>query len=455
MRHPDHPEQYKYCGRADDTLTQTLGEKTNPVPIELTIRGSSEYVAEGELWPKGFTNQWLSASPGVASAWQADSPMPHPTLAAIVFGDGRPQIGCLILPSEACAGMSSEDIKKSIIPAVEVANAAAPTHSRIVPELVEILPIGTYVPIATKGSILRPACYVAFKDLIGERRGSRSSANSLEYTFRGARTNASLGSTDGVYERYESAQDTSKLSLQGKELEMHLKDIIAQVIGPKKAECLESETDLFNFGIDSLQSARIRLLVMRSINLNGYSLSQNVIYENPSIQKLARHVDSVASGATGMTAENRNEAAHQVMWDLVKKYTVNLEHHAAGLKSPSSASAQSQTRHVVVLTGATGALGAHLLSQMLAMPTIHRVYALVRAESDGSALRRVKKAFVERKLALVQEDKLACLASRLGGEKLGLEEAVYDQIAASATAVIHVSHSTITARVTSGADPLQ
>ncbi len=30
-------DQYKYIGRLDDTLTQTLGEKTNPVPIELAI----------------------------------------------------------------------------------------------------------------------------------------------------------------------------------------------------------------------------------------------------------------------------------------------------------------------------------------------------------------------------------------------------------------------------------
>lgn len=36
-RHPDHPTWYKYLGRMDDTLTQTLGEKTNPVPIELAI----------------------------------------------------------------------------------------------------------------------------------------------------------------------------------------------------------------------------------------------------------------------------------------------------------------------------------------------------------------------------------------------------------------------------------
>jgi hypothetical protein len=37
QRHPEHSDWLKYIGRLDDTLTQTLGEKTNPVPIELAI----------------------------------------------------------------------------------------------------------------------------------------------------------------------------------------------------------------------------------------------------------------------------------------------------------------------------------------------------------------------------------------------------------------------------------
>lgn len=37
QRHPVHKSWYKVIGRLDDTLTQTLGEKTNPIPIELAI----------------------------------------------------------------------------------------------------------------------------------------------------------------------------------------------------------------------------------------------------------------------------------------------------------------------------------------------------------------------------------------------------------------------------------
>ena len=37
LQHPKNKHWFKYIGRMDDTLTQTLGEKTNPVPIELAI----------------------------------------------------------------------------------------------------------------------------------------------------------------------------------------------------------------------------------------------------------------------------------------------------------------------------------------------------------------------------------------------------------------------------------
>lgn len=37
LQHLEHPSWFKYIGRLDDTLMQTLGKKTNPVPIELAI----------------------------------------------------------------------------------------------------------------------------------------------------------------------------------------------------------------------------------------------------------------------------------------------------------------------------------------------------------------------------------------------------------------------------------
>jgi hypothetical protein len=99
------------------------------VPMELTIRGSSQYISEGEAHSCNPANL----------AHCLCSPE------AIVFGDGKPQIGCLIHPSALCNGMDREAILDKAWVGIDMANQAAPSHSRIVPELVEILPCDSYL----------------------------------------------------------------------------------------------------------------------------------------------------------------------------------------------------------------------------------------------------------------------------------------------------------------------
>ena len=61
---------------------------------------------------------------------------------AIVFGDGKPFCGCLILPSESAKDIAHDRalLMEKVWPAIELANKEAPSHSQIVPEMVEFLP---------------------------------------------------------------------------------------------------------------------------------------------------------------------------------------------------------------------------------------------------------------------------------------------------------------------------
>lgn len=68
------------------------------------------------------------------------SPKADQCSAAIVFGAGKPQTGCLILPSDLAKDLSHAEIMEKVWPVIEQANAAAPTHSRLLPEMIEILP---------------------------------------------------------------------------------------------------------------------------------------------------------------------------------------------------------------------------------------------------------------------------------------------------------------------------
>ncbi|KAJ6485861.1 L-aminoadipate-semialdehyde dehydrogenase [Mycena sanguinolenta] len=364
LRHPEHDNWYKYIGRLDDTLVQTLGEKTNPVPIELAIRGNSPHVAE-----------------------------------AIVFGAGKPQTGCLILPSDLAQGLSNAEIMEKIWPVVEQANAQAPTHSRILPEMIEILPRDTHIPIATKMSILRPACYAKFKDII-----------------------------EGVYARFEQEGDEgSKLRLAKPELEEFVFNTIVKALGPVKSANLDTKVDLFAFGVDSLQGTRIRNVFQKELFLAGGTLGQNVVYEYPSIEKLADHILSMQGGAS--QADNQHEVQ---MLSMVDKWLHKVEAH----KPAMSAMKRPEGARVVVLTGATGSLGAHILHHLVSSASVRQVICLSRAKSHEESVQRIAESMKARKLPL-PGDKLVSYAANANAPLLGLTETEYAHIRDQVTDVIH------------------
>jgi hypothetical protein len=208
LPHPTIEGAYKFIGRLDDTLTLVNGEKCQPTGMELSLKGESPYISE-----------------------------------AIVFGIARPHVGALILPTEKGAELLKETegeakFFNAIWPSIEKANEDAPSHGKLLPEMLIFLPANTQIPRADKASIIRPKVYKMFEDQIDDV--SRSVAGST--------------STDKaqIYARYERGeayipgQKVEKQQLAGKQLEGYL----AQMIGKyaKSDSPLESETDFFEFG---------------------------------------------------------------------------------------------------------------------------------------------------------------------------------------------------------------
>ncbi|WVF69836.1 hypothetical protein IAT40_004615 [Kwoniella sp. CBS 6097] len=375
LQHPEHKTWFKYIGRLDDTLTQTLGEKTNPVPIELAIRGNSPLVAE-----------------------------------CIVFGDGRPQTGALILPSEQGAELSKD--KKAYIdaiwPVIAEANAAAPTHSRILPEMVDVLPYGTEIPVATKMSILRPACYKKFADLI-----------------------------NAIYDRFEHGTGQPKKDISTKpEMEAFLTETILTALGEKASGGLEPSTDLFAYGVDSLQATRVRNVITKSLELGeDVKLGQNIVYEHPSISALA---DYLLAAKSGQAADNGPEAAHKTMLEMVERWSSQLVQEPAA-SGPTDVQINGTAGEVIVLTGATGSLGAHILDQLVREPGVAKVICLSRAKSHEDSLKRVEDSLSLRLRNLSPEAKakIISFAADVNRPDLGLQPDQYEMLRLHSTAVIH------------------
>lgn len=101
---------------------------------------------------------------------------------------------------------------------------------------------------------------------------------------------------------------------------------------------------------------------------------------------------------------------------------------------------QKPSKHTVLLTGATGALGAHILHSLNILPGISQVYCLVRSSSAENALSRVNESLSARRKPTISpsDDKIICLPSKIGKEYLGLSEKHFVDLAGKVTLIIHV-----------------
>lgn len=291
--------------------------------------------------------------------------------------------------------------------------------------MVDILPYGTEIPVvrlfplqyqsdfadngvkATKMSILRPACYKKFGSII-----------------------------NAIYERFEQGTGEPKQDISSKpEMESFLTSTILKALGDKAGPDLAPSTDLFSYGVDSLQATRVRNVITKSLELGDAKVGQNIVYEYPSISQLADYLLEVKTGKAG---QNGPEKDYKTMWTMVERYTSQL------IKEDSSAAAADVTsngysRQVIVLTGATGSLGAHILDQLVRRPDVSKVICLSRAKSHQDSLLRVQESLSQRlrMLSPEGESKIVSYAADVNRPDLGLSAEEYESLRRESTAVIH------------------
>ncbi|OTA69363.1 acetyl-CoA synthetase-like protein [Hypoxylon sp. EC38] len=314
---------------------------------------------------------------------------------ALIFGVGKAFPGLLIFPSEKARDMSKDDLLKTLQPVITAGNEAAEKFGQISMEMVEILPFGTIYPRTDKGTIIRAAAYRAFEEVI-----------------------------ESVYVRFEThddARDGVRKTLDLPGLVAYLLDMFTNAIGIKG---LTEETDFFECGTDSLQAVAARAKIMREIDIGDAVLSNNVVFEHPSVQKLASYLNSLR---TGEELAETDEIT--LMSNLIEKYS-KFPQFVPGGQQPDG--------EVVLLTGSTGSLGAHILSQLVLLPQVKKVYCLVRANAPEDAHSRVVSSLKSRNIfSTAVTEKAVCLPSDFSQESLGLDPSTFDTLRSTLTTVIH------------------
>lgn len=206
-------------------------------------------------------------------------------------------------------------------------------------------------------------------------------------------------------------------------LEAYLIKLGQQIIGP---QLVDPQTDFFSAGMDSLRAIQMRGLIVKDLNLGGNSkkLTQNVIFDTANVSNLAKHLLRLCQSQDG-----NDEVGDPVaeMETMIQKYSIFERHVPRSSTEPDY--------HVVVLTGVTGALGAHTLSQLLSHPSISKIYCLIRGKDP---LSRIQNSLQSRCL-LFPEDltRISALTSDLSHPHVGLDEPTFTTLATQNTLINH------------------
>ena len=290
--HPSEPDNWIYCGRADNIIVFSNGEKLNPVSIE----------------------HMMLDHPGVKGA--------------IVVGSNRFQPALIIEPVEhPKSEKEAKEFLDSLWPVVVKANKETVAHGQIGREFIALSNPDKPFLRAGKGTIQRGGTIRMYKDEI-----------------------------DSIYEHVSevTSSEAPKLDLSSKEaLTQSIETLFEKWLNAPK---LEPDTDFFTVGIDSMQVIHASRLLRAGlegagIHVDASAVATRVIYGHPTSRRLAEYLYSVANkeGQDATTGEAEQE--DHAIEAMLAKYTTDMPTGRADKPPPAE---ENQVVVITGTTGALG-----------------------------------------------------------------------------------------------------
>ncbi|RIB14933.1 hypothetical protein C2G38_1972430 [Gigaspora rosea] len=387
---PKGSGNYILLCRVDDTIVHATGEKTNPVPIEDTVR-LNEFVKH-----------------------------------AAVVGNNR-TFNCLLieLDYESIKRIPFLDITKSIFDSIHQANNECPSHSRIFDEMVYILPLeGKTLSRTFKNGIQRKKIEIDFKEEI-----------------------------EKLYDNFINHKVvTNNESFSNDQWdEGSVKTIILNSFNLATGDSFsnEDETSFFALGLDSLSATKLRTILQKQFSI--IKLPYDVIFEYNTVQSLTQYLTKELSKTR--TSQNKNaedgyEAKLQALRNEVNLYIQKYSKidnfpivgNVDGINGING-NINGKNGKTILLTGVTGSLGSFILRDLLKNPNVLKVYCLVRASDENHGWFRLKDSFAQRHLdtSLLSKERIIILPSDLGDSKFGQTEKIYSKLVHEVTQIYHVA----------------
>jgi len=379
QRHETIPNAWKYHSRSDAQITLANGKKFDPAPLEDAIRAALGKVLQDVL----------------------------------VFGAGQEYPGAILF------GKSTDDTEAGILekswPAIEELNKSSSNQARlsktalvcVVPQDASKKPLEK----SSKGTLLRKQAEERYKDDI-----------------------------ESVYSSCKSS-GARRDNVSDEELPDALLEEFTNVLGRP----LDMNKDLFQQGVDSMACIQLRRMISTTFLSKDQVLPLNVIYDYGTVEALAAHIAKLRKGQTSSgDAQKDDDKATALMEELVAKYSradSGEAHDGSQAQNGHAGADGSPVLDTIVLTGATGLLGVHVLDALATMSQVSKIYCLVRGQDKHAAKERIRKALAFRNLDSWDEHggKIVCLPANLTKPNLGIDDDDFSMIRKDATIVIHAA----------------
>ncbi|SFE31961.1 thioester reductase domain-containing protein [Actinopolyspora alba] len=212
----------------------------------------------------------------------------------------------------------------------------------------------------------------------------------------------------------------------------------AAVFGLTESSGIDPDRPVRDLGLDSLMAVELR---NRLGSLVGARLSASVLLEYPRPRELARFLvgelgtapeEETDLGGAPVAERSAEGARATPIGEYVAEPWLSMTRELSF--EPSHAATRS-----VLLSGATGFLGAHLVDALLDDPRVERVVAVVRARDDHEARERVRRSLHQWGLSHLEgafEERVSVHAADLGKHRLGMGEEKFRQLAHGTTEVL-------------------
>ncbi|PWY93213.1 acetyl-CoA synthetase-like protein [Aspergillus sclerotioniger CBS 115572] len=306
---------------------------------------------------------------------------------ALMFGQDREEVGLLIEPESSLHNEAVEDLAE---------NMKLDRHARVASRnMILVIPCNKSLPRSDKGSVMRQEAYGLLADEIN-----------LAYV------------PDNVL-----AHSLPPLETELEQLLSGLRKLVEKCLEDRQLSVKDwsNSVDWFEMGMDSLEATRLARCLNAIPNKKVFlPLTSNpvlpaFIYRNPSFDALSRAL--LSSTKRSATADSKQ------MLDLVSRYAVNV---TGG--------------QIVMLTGARGHLGAHLLKCLVGNSGVSRVICVSRSYQGKDLRKRQEESNGAHGIHLSDQawTKVQFLSSdHLDQPFLGLRREEYEALRGAVTHIIH------------------